>query len=64
MRGRDLGMPRYYWLLTFLVKRMRREKGNNEEVDILNVSPEPSVCGGKQSDDELEAEPEVFSRTL
>lgn len=43
---------------------MRREKGINEEVDILNVSPEPSVFDGKQSDDELETETEVFSRTL
>lgn len=43
---------------------MRREKGNIEEVDIVNVSPEPSVFDAKQSDEELEAEPEVFSRTL
>lgn len=44
---------------------MRREKSTNEEVDIVNVSPEPSVSGGKQqSGDEMEAEPEVFSRTL
>lgn len=43
---------------------MRREKGTNEEVDILNVSPEASVSGGKKSDEEMEAEPEVFSRTL
>lgn len=43
---------------------MRREKGTNDEVDILNVSPEASVSGGKQSDEESEAEPKVFSRTL
>lgn len=43
---------------------MRREKGTNDEVDILNVSPEPNQFGAQQSDEEIEAEPEVFSRTL
>lgn len=43
---------------------MRRDKGNTEEVDILNVSPEPSVTASKPSEDELEEESEVFSRTL
>lgn len=52
------------FIVVFSVKRMRREKGINEEVDIVNITSELSTAGEKQSEDELDPEPEVFSRTL